>query len=108
MYCVFFFSSRRRHTRSLRDWSSDVCSSDLEERTHDGGKFRMLNIIDGFTHECLAIQVSRRLKSIDVIDVLSDLFILLGVPGHVRSENGPDFVAKPVPLCSGPAGAQPA
>src|SRR5204863_5822308 len=27
--CVFFFSSRRRHTRSLRDWSSDVCSSDL-------------------------------------------------------------------------------
>src|SRR5690349_22975609 len=29
-YCYFFFSSRRRHTRSLRDWSSDVCSSDLE------------------------------------------------------------------------------
>jgi hypothetical protein len=47
----------------------------------------MLNIIDEFTHECLAIQVSRRLKSIDVIDVLSDLFILRGVPGHVRSDN---------------------
>jgi hypothetical protein len=48
----------------------------VEERTHDGRKFRMLNIIDEFTHECLAIRVSRRLKSIDVIDVLSDLFIL--------------------------------
>src|SRR5207247_5290460 len=33
----FFFSSRRRHTRSTRDWSSDVCSSDLE-RFGDGGK----------------------------------------------------------------------
>src|SRR5438874_646494 len=31
----FFFSSRRRHTRSLRDWSSDVCSSDLEPRLAD-------------------------------------------------------------------------
>src|SRR5438874_5449885 len=29
LWFVFFFSSRRRHTRSLRDWSSDVCSSDL-------------------------------------------------------------------------------
>jgi len=56
----------------------------------------MLNVIDEFTHECLAIRVSRRLKSIDVIDVLSDLFILRGVPGHVRSDNGPEFVAKAV------------
>src|SRR3712207_8715769 len=31
MVCVFFFSSRRRHTRYWRDWSSDVCSSDLQE-----------------------------------------------------------------------------
>jgi putative transposase len=47
----------------------------------------MFNMIDEFTHECLAIRVARRLKSIDVIDVLSDLFILRGVPGHVRSDN---------------------
>jgi transposase InsO family protein len=56
----------------------------------------MLNIVDEFTHECLAIRVSRKLKSIDVIDVLSDLFILRGVPGHIRSDNGPEFVAKAV------------
>jgi putative transposase len=56
----------------------------------------MLNIIDEFTHECLAIRVDRQLKSIDVIDVLSDLFILRGVPGHIRSDNGPEFVAKAV------------
>ena len=53
-------------------------------------------IIDEFTHECLAIRVARKLKAIDVIDVLSDLFILRGVPGHIRSDNGPEFVAKAV------------
>ena len=56
----------------------------------------MLNIIDEFTHECLAIRVSRRLNSFDVINALSDLFILRGVPGHIRSDNGPEFVAKAV------------
>src|SRR5437868_12606971 len=66
----------------------------------------MLNIIDEFTHECLAIQVSRRLRSIDVIDVLSDLFILRGVPGHVRSDNGPEFVAKAVQQWIGAVGAK--
>ena len=73
-------------------WSYDF----LEDRTHDGRKYRMLNVIDEFTHECLAIQVGRTLKATDVIDVLSDLFILRGVPGHVRSDNGPEFVAKAV------------
>jgi putative transposase len=68
----------------------------VEERTPDGRKFRMLNVIDEFTHECLAIRVDRKLKAIDVIDVLSDLFILRGVPGHIRSDNGPEFVAKAV------------
>jgi len=46
----------------------------------------MLNVIDEFTHECLAIRVARKLKAIDVIEVLSDLFILRGVPGHIRSD----------------------
>ena len=55
--------------------------------THDGRKFRMLNVVDEFTHECLAIRVGRKLKSMDVIDMLSDLFILRGVAGHIRSDN---------------------
>ena len=56
----------------------------------------MLNIIDELTHECLAIRIDRKLRSIDVIDGLSDLFILRGVPEHIRSDNGPEFVAKAV------------
>jgi putative transposase len=83
-------------------WSYDF----VEERTHDGRKFRMLNVIDEFTHECLAIRVDRKLKAIDVIDVLSDLFILRGVPGHIRSDNGPEFAAKAVQAWIGAVGAK--
>jgi len=85
--CVRLRAVHRDHV-----WSYDF----VEDRTHDGRKYRMLNIVDEYTHECLAIRVSRRLKSIDVIDVLSDLFILRGVPGFIRSDNGPEFVAQAV------------
>jgi len=83
---------RLRPQHRIHVWSYDF----VEDRTHDGRKFRMLNVLDEFTHECLAIRVARKLKSIDVIEVLSDLFILRGVPGHIRSDNGPEFVAKAV------------
>jgi len=57
---------------------------------------RTLNILDEFSRECLAIRVKRKLNSIDVIDVLTDLFILRGVPAFIRSDNGPEFVAEVV------------
>ncbi len=56
----------------------------------------MLNVVDEFTRECLAIRIARKLNSTNVIDVLSDLFFLRGVPGHIRSDNGPEFIAKAV------------
>jgi transposase InsO family protein len=56
----------------------------------------MLNIIDEFTGECLAIRVDRKLRSTDVIDLLPDLFILRGVPGHICSDHGPEFIARAV------------
>ena len=56
----------------------------------------MLNVIDEFSRECLSIRIGRKLNSTGVIDVLSDLFILRGVPGYVRSDNGPEFIAKAV------------
>ena len=85
--CIRLRPEHRDHV-----WSYDF----VEDRTHDGKKYRMLNVVDEFTHECLAIRIARKLKAIDVIDVLSDLFILRGVPGHIRSDNGPEFVAKAV------------
>jgi putative transposase len=83
-------------------WSYDF----VETRTHDGRKIRMLNVIDEFTRECLAIRVARKLKGTDVIDILTDLFILRGVPGHVRSDNGPEFIAKAVQAWITAVGAQ--
>jgi transposase InsO family protein len=83
---------RLRAERPNHVWSYDF----MEDRTHDGRKFRLLNVVDEFTRECLAIRIDRRLNSTSVIDVLSDLFILRGVPGHIRSDNGPEFVAKAV------------
>ena len=73
-------------------WSYDF----VEDRTHDGRKYRMLVVLDEFTRECLAIRVQRRLNSIDVIHQLTDLFLLRGIPGYVRSDNGPEFIAKAV------------
>ena len=74
---------RLRAERPNHVWFYDF----VEDRTHEGRKYRMLNVLDEFTLECLCIRVDRKLKSTDVIDVLSDLFILCGVPEHVRSDN---------------------
>jgi hypothetical protein len=81
---------RLRPERPNHVWSYDF----VEDRTHDGRRFRLLNVIDEFTHECLAIRIGRKLKAADVIDLLSDLFIGRGVPAHIRSDSGPEFVAK--------------
>ena len=55
--------------------------------------FRMLCVIDEFTRECLAIRVERRLNSRDVLDTLGELFLEHGPPEHIRSDNGPEFIA---------------
>jgi transposase InsO family protein len=73
-------------------WSYDF----VHCRTDDGRVFRTLNLIDEFTRECLAIRVKRKLNSVDVIDVLTDQFILRGVPSFIRSDNGPEFIAEAV------------
>jgi len=83
---------RLRPERPNHVWAYDF----VEDRTHDGRKYRMLNIVDEFTREALAIRIDRRLRSTDVIDTLADLFILRGIPGHIRSDNGSEFIATAV------------
>lgn len=61
--------------------------------TADGRAFRMLLIVDEYTWECLAIDVSRKLTSEDVLEPLRDLFVRQGVPDHIRSVNGLKFTA---------------
>ena len=82
--CIRLKPERPNHV-----WSYDF----VADRTHDGRAYRMLCIIDEFTRESLAIRVARKLNSTDVIEALADLFVLRGVPAHVRSDNGPEFIA---------------
>ena len=85
--CIRLRPEYRNHV-----WSYDF----VHCRTDDGKAFRTLNILDEFGRECLAIRVKRKLNSVDVIDALTDLFILRGPPAYVRSDNGPEFVAQAV------------
>jgi len=73
-------------------WSYDF----MIERTANGRAFKILNIIDEYTRESVGVKVERKIKAQDVIDKLFDLFILRGVPEHIRSDNGPEFTAKAV------------
>jgi putative transposase len=68
----------------------------VHHRTDDGKVFRTLNLIDDLTRECLEIRVKRKPNSIDVIDLLTDLFILRGISAYIRSDNGLQFVAQTV------------
>ena len=70
-------------------WSYDF----VLERTQDGRAFRILNVIDEYTRECLAVKVKRHLDHEDVQECLTELFCERGVPVHLRSDNGPEFIA---------------
>jgi putative transposase len=82
--------ARPRPERPDHVWAYDF----VEDRTRDGRRFRILCVVDEFTREALAIRVARKLGSADVTDVPADLFIARGVPAHIRSDNGPEFVAR--------------
>ena len=62
--------------------------------THDGRTIRMLTMINEYMRECLAIRVARRLGSYEVIEALADVMLWRGVPENIRSDNGPEFVAR--------------
>ena len=81
---------RKRPEYRNHVWAYDF----VMDRTYNGKRFRMLTVIDEYTRECLAIKVERKLNSTNVLDTLLDLFILHGVPDHIRSDNGSEFTAE--------------
>lgn len=83
-----------RHRPEHKDhvWSYDFVS----ERTERGGQLKLLNVVDEYTRECLAIEVRRHFHGRDVVQVLDGLFAVRGRPGHLRSDNGPEFASKAV------------
>ena len=70
-------------------WSYDF----MQDRTHNGKMFRILNVIDEYSRECLLAVAARSFSHRDVMKHLTDLFCEKGVPVHIRSDNGPEFLA---------------
>ena len=68
----------------------------VHDRTTDGRPLKWLSIVDEYTRECLALEVDRSITAEKVIDVLADLFRIRGVPKHIRSDNGPEFIAQAI------------
>jgi putative transposase len=71
-------------------WSFDF----VEAQTHDGRRLRLMTLIDEFSRKCLAIRVARRINAIGVIETLADAMLFDGVPTFIRSDNGPEMVAR--------------
>ena len=71
-------------------WAYDF----VADRTHDGRPLKILTIVEEYSRECLAIVVARWLRSIDVLKTLAELFVIHGVPVHIRSDYGPEFIAQ--------------
>ncbi len=80
---------RRRAFHKDHVWCWDF----VFDRTASGSMLKWLSIVDEYTRECLALKVDRSITSEDVIDTLAELFAMRGVPQHIRSDNGPEFVA---------------
>ena len=73
-------------------WSVDFMTDALSS----GRRFRMLNIVDDYTRECLAIEVDTSLSGVRVVRVLEELKKQRGLPQQIRSDNGPEFVSRAV------------
>lgn len=85
--CIRLRPEHRDHV-----WSYDF----VHERTLDGRPLKLLTVLDEYTRECLAIRVERRMRSVQVLETLFDLFLERGIPEYIRSDNGPEFAARAV------------
>jgi len=83
---------RRRPERRDHVWAVDFIH-DTDER---GRTLKWLSVVDEFTRECLALEAGRSMTAGGVAEVLIGLFKTRGVPGHIRSDNGPEFIASTI------------
>src|SRR5262249_17969352 len=83
---------RRRAQGKDHVWAWDF----LQGRTADGRPLKWLTVVDEYTRECLALEVGRGMTAAGVIAVLKELFARRGTPAHIRSDNGPEFVARAI------------
>ena len=83
---------RQRATQKNQVWAWDF----IFDRTTNGRSLKLLSIVDEYTRECLALEVGRTMTAVDATDVLIELVRTRGVPSHLRSDNGPEFIAEAI------------
>jgi transposase InsO family protein len=94
------------HRRRAEHRDDVWCWDFVFDRTASGSQLKWLSIVDEHTRECLALKVARGITSEDVIDTLAELFAMRGVPRHIRSDNGPEFVAAAIRRWLGQVGVE--
>jgi len=83
---------RQRAAHKDHVWTWDF----IFDVTANGRSIKWLYIVDEFTRECLALEVNRKMTATDVIDVLMELQVIRGLPAHIRSDNGSEFIAEAI------------
>ncbi len=84
--------TRRRSEHKNHVWSYDF----VMDLTEDGRRLKMMPVVDEYTRECLSIALERSITAEDVVATLASLFRSRGEPAFIRSDNGPEFIAKAV------------
>jgi len=83
-------TAERQRAVSVNDvWSWDF----VEDQTENGTRFRILTLLDEHTRQCLAVHAAWSIRAVDVITVVEAAFERYGRPRHLRSDNGPEFIA---------------
>jgi transposase InsO family protein len=82
-------AERLKAERARHVWSWDF----VEDQTENGSRFRILTLIDEYTRECLATHAAWSIRAVDVITVVEAAIERYGAPEHIRSDNGPEFIA---------------
>ena len=85
-------ATRQRAQRANQVWSWDI----IHDQTQAGSTLRILTLIDEYTKQCLAIEVGRSIRALDAIRVLDGAIERYGQPEHIRSDNGPEFIAEAI------------
>ncbi len=82
--------TRKRATHLNHVWSYDF----VMDETENGRRLKMMPVVDEYSRECLTIDVERSITAEDVVSTLASLFRQRGEPAFIRSDNGPEFIAK--------------
>jgi putative transposase len=94
--------TRKRATHLNHVWSYDF----VMDLTENGRRLKMMPVVDEYSRECLTIDVERSITAEDVVETLASLFRQRGEPAFIRSDNGPEFIAKAIKEWLGASGVK--